>query len=95
MSKLPFEGRIFWKTLPVVYFLVVVAWVLIVRFTDYEMTPADYGGSFISSTILAYLVHLWLLPGEYASEELDDDEHEDQSESAEEGTAKEQPATKD
>jgi len=69
MSRLPFEGRIFWKVLPTVYVLSVVAWVLIVRFSDYEMTPADYGGTFISVTIFAYLIHLWMLPGDHLEEE--------------------------
>ena len=73
MSRLPFEGRIFWKALPAVYVLSVVAWVLIVKFSEYEMTPADYGGTFISVTIFAYLIHLWMLPGDH----LDDEEYED------------------
>lgn len=81
MGKLPFEGRIFWKVLPTVYVLVVVAWVLVVRFSDYAMKPADYGGSFIASTIFAYLVHLWLLPGEYEYEEDSEEELDHAAES--------------
>ena len=72
MMKLPFAGRIFWTVLLIVYVLVVVAWALIVRFSDYQMKPADYGGSFLSATILAYLVHLWILPGDYSH--YDEDE---------------------
>lgn len=78
MSKLPFEPGIFWKVLPTVYVLVVVAWILIVKLSGYVMKPADYGGSFIASSIFAYLVHLWLLPGEY------EDEMEDEGEQTEE-----------
>jgi hypothetical protein len=72
MSKVPFEGRIFWKVLPTVYILVVIAWVLFVRFGGYEMTPADYGGSFLSATIFAYLIHLWILPGDYSHYDEED-----------------------
>ncbi len=64
MSKLPFVARIFWMTLAVVIVLAITAWWVVVRFTGYEMTSADYGGSTISVIILAYLVHLWLLPAE-------------------------------
>ncbi|MGB2986128.1 MAG: hypothetical protein WBE26_09625 [Phycisphaerae bacterium] len=60
--KLPFAGGVFCKVLVVVAILVVVAWWLITWLTDYEITAADYGGSTISTVLLAYLVHLWLLP---------------------------------
>ena len=76
--KLPFVGRIFWKVLVVVAVLVVVGWFLIIRLTSYEITSADYGGSTVSGLILAYLIHLWLLPhgepspeGEMASSEAE------------------------
>ena len=59
--KLPFVSRIFWKVLVAVAALAVVSWMAIVKVTDYEITPADYGGSTISGLIFAYLVHLWLL----------------------------------
>ena len=75
MKKLPFDGSIFWKALLAVYVLVVVAWVLVVRLAGYEMKSADYGGSFISATIFAYLVHLWLLPGDF-EHDVGDVEHE-------------------
>ena len=87
MKKLPFEAGIFWKVLPTVYVLVVVAWVLIVRFTDYEMKPADYGGSFISATIFGYLLHLWMLPGEFEEEPGDWEDEPDGPESEDEADA--------
>jgi hypothetical protein len=62
-SKLPFVGRILWKVFAVIAVLLVVAWVVIPRVTDYRITAADYGGSSIAALILSYLVHLWLLPG--------------------------------
>ncbi len=75
MGKLPFSAGVFWKTLVVVVVLVVVAWWLVLRFSDYEMIPADYGGTTISTIILAYLVHLWLLPAEeLQGEQQEDDE---------------------
>ena len=60
--RIPFVGRIFWPCLAVVVVLVVGGWLLIPRFTDYQIEPQDYGGSTISGLILAYLIHLWLLP---------------------------------
>ncbi len=63
-SKLPFVIRIFWKVLAAAVILVAIAWAVIVRVSDYEITAADYGGSAISTMIFAYLVHLWLLPEE-------------------------------
>jgi hypothetical protein len=68
-SRVPFVGRIFWKVLPVVLVLVVIGFAIAVRFFDYEIMRADYGGALISSVILSYLVHLWLLPGPYQSPE--------------------------
>lgn len=80
MGKLPFEKGLFWKCLITVYVLVVVAWVLIVRFSDYEMTNADYVGSFISATIFSYLIHLWLLPGDHEYDEDYDEFDEEEAE---------------
>ena len=65
MGKLPFAAGIFWKTFAVVVVAVVVAWWLIVKLTGYEITAADYGGTTISTILLTYLVHLWLLPSEH------------------------------
>ncbi|MCO6435874.1 MAG: hypothetical protein J5J06_02165 [Phycisphaerae bacterium] len=79
-GKLPFDGSIFWKVLVAVFALVAIAWFLVLRFTEYTMTGADYGGSFICSIIFAYWVHLWLLPMEHAEY---DDEDEFGSESDE------------
>ena len=64
IRKLPFVWRIFWKVLVTVVVLVLVAWFLVTRLSDYKMTAADYGGSTICTVLLAYLVHLWLLPPE-------------------------------
>lgn len=55
-------GRLFWKVLAVIGVLLAGCWVLIPRLSTYQITPADYVGSAISSIILAYLIHLWLLP---------------------------------
>ncbi len=74
MSKLPFEAPLFWKCLFTIFTLVVIAWVAAVKLMAYEMITPDYVGSFISAVIFSYLVHLWLLPGEYE----DDDEYEDE-----------------
>lgn len=74
MSNIPFDRGLFWKVLPAVYVLVIIVWVVVVKLTEYEIQSTDYGGSFLASTIFAYLIHLWLLPGEY--EEYDDDEQE-------------------
>ncbi len=62
--KIPFVGRIFWKVLVVIAVLAVVSWIVIVKVTEYQIQPQDYGGSIISGVIFAYLVHLWLLPKE-------------------------------
>jgi len=72
MSKLPFAAGLFWKTFAVVVALVVLAWWLVAKFSDYEMTPADYGGTTISTVLFTYLIHLWMLP----SEQLHHDEEE-------------------
>ena len=66
-NKLPFVGRIFWKVFVTIVALLVASWYLIPRFTSYEITNADYGGSSICSAILSYLIHLWLLPPEEAN----------------------------
>ena len=69
--RLPFVGRIFWAVLAVVVVLVVLAFGYFLVFTDYELATRDIVGSLISLLIFSYLVHLWLLPGEYA--EADDE----------------------
>jgi len=63
VGKLPFVAGLFWKTLAIVVVLVVVTWFLVVRLSGYAITAADYGGTTISTVLLAYLVHLWLMPG--------------------------------
>ena len=79
MSKLPFNRSIFWKVFVVVLVLVVGTFAVLAYFTSYERTDADTYGSLISALILAYLVHLWLLPAEY----VPDDEYEEEPEDAE------------
>ena len=60
--ELPFVGRIFWKVFAVIVVLLVAGWMLIPRVIDYPIQSQDYGGSSICAPILAYLIHLWLLP---------------------------------
>ena len=74
MSKLPFIPGLFFKTLVVVVVLVVGTWWAVLALGLYdEMTPADYGGSFISTILLAYLIHLWLMPVDDYPEECEDE----------------------
>jgi hypothetical protein len=75
VRRLPFVGRIFWKTLVVVTLLVIATWWFVLHFGFYDaMTPADYGGSVISGILFTYLVHLWLLPADILRGERKDDE---------------------
>jgi glucan phosphoethanolaminetransferase (alkaline phosphatase superfamily) len=60
--KLPFAAGLFWKTLAVVAVLVVITWTIVLKFTSYEIMPADYGGTILSTLIFSYLVHLWIMP---------------------------------
>ncbi|GEM_PF-2810276 len=60
--RLPFVGRVFWWTLPATYLVAALIWGGVIAFSDYKTMPADYGGTIISSAILAYLIHLWLIP---------------------------------
>ena len=63
MAKLPFHGRVFFKVLPVVLVLLVIAlWLM--HWINGELTGADKVMGPLSAIIFAYLVHLWLLPGE-------------------------------
>ena len=71
VGKLPFATGLFLKSLIVVIILVVVTWFLVVRLSGYQMTAADYGGTTISTVLFAYLVHLWLMPGEGPHERQD------------------------
>lgn len=64
MGKLPFAAGLFWKTFAVIVVLVILTWWLVARITGYEITPADYGGTTISTILFSYLVHLWMLPSE-------------------------------
>lgn len=81
MSKLPFMPKLFFKTLVIVVVLVILAWWLALHFFPEHvnegkgMTPADYGGTTISTILFTYLVHLWLMP-------MDDYPEESEHESA-------------
>lgn len=63
MSRLPFAPRIFFKVLAVIVVLLLTAFAII-HWIMGEMTTTDIVGSSISSLILAYLIHLWLMPTE-------------------------------
>ncbi len=56
---------LFGKTFAVMVVLVVLTWWLVTKITGYVITPADYGGTIISTILFTYLVHLWLLPSEH------------------------------
>jgi len=74
MSKLPFIPSLFFKTLAVVVVLVIATWALVLKMGWYEkMTPADYGGTTISTILFTYLVHLWLMPIDDYPEDSDDE----------------------
>ena len=75
MRKLPFSAKIFWTVLAVVAVLVVLTFVVLARYTEYERTTTDVVGSTISSILFAYLLHLWLLPADYLHQEEDFDEY--------------------
>lgn len=93
MSKLPFNRSIFWKVFVVVLVVVVGTYAVLAYFTSYERTDADTYGSLISALILAYLVHLWLLPAEYApDEEFEDDPEDEEAEGDAPPESPEEPA---
>ncbi len=63
MAKLPFSPGVFFKVAGVVLLLLVIGlWIL--NKVVGELTNADMVMAPISAVILAYLIHLWLLPGE-------------------------------
>jgi hypothetical protein len=64
-GKLPFVGRIFWKTLVVVFVLGAIAFAILVGTEIWELDRTNVVGATICLLILSYLIHLWLLPGEY------------------------------
>ena len=92
MSKLPFVARIFWKVLIVVAALVVLTFVILVKFTDYTRTTTDTVGATITGIIFSYLLHLWMLPAEHLHPDEQDDEGEDEY-AEDEGDDEEKPAT--
>ena len=68
-GKIPFVGRIFWKTLIVIFVLGAIAFAILVWTDVWELDRTNVVGAVISLLILSYLVHLWLLPGEYHAPE--------------------------
>ena len=42
----------------------------------YEIMPADYGGTILSTLIFSYLVHLWIMPHDDSWPEEGDQPHE-------------------
>jgi len=64
MGKLPFVGRVFWKTLVVVFVVAAVAIWAYIKFAEYEVTSADRFGAPVTALLLSYLIHLWLLPAD-------------------------------
>ena len=68
MAKLPFSPGVFFKVAGVVLVLLVLGlWIL--NKVVGELTITDMVGAVSSAVILAYLVHLWLLPGEPADQD--------------------------
>jgi hypothetical protein len=63
MAKLPFVGRVFFKVFAGVLVLL-AAYLVLTRWMTGELPVRDIVGSSISAILLAYLVHLWLIPGE-------------------------------
>ncbi|MHC4695943.1 MAG: hypothetical protein ACYTFA_04275 [Planctomycetota bacterium] len=82
MSKLPFVASIFWKVIVVVAVLVVLTFVILVKFTEYERTRMDTGGAIITGIIFSYLLHLWMLPAEHLHP---GDDYDEQCAEGEEG----------
>ena len=64
-NLIPLNKKLYLKVFVVVFTLVVVGFLTAVLAFNYELTPSDPFGSFISSLLLAYLVHLMIWqPGE-------------------------------
>lgn len=73
MSKLPFVPRIFWTVFAIVAVLVILVFIILVRFASYHRTTTDTVGAAISAIIFSYLVHLWVLPGDHPYDDEEDD----------------------
>jgi len=78
MGKLPFVGRIFWKTLACVLVVAAGAIWAYLTFTDYKVTPADKAFAPITAVLLSYLVHLWLLPADVLQGDEESESSEDE-----------------
>ncbi len=77
MKKIPFIPGMFFKVLFVVVLLVTSAWMLVLWLSDYEVIPADYVGTVITSILFSYLIHLWIIPTDHV---MFDDESETEEE---------------
>jgi len=77
MKKLPFIAGLFFKVLFVVVVLVTAAWSLVLWLMDYEVIPADYVGTVITTVLFSYLIHLWIMPTDHV---MFDDESETEEE---------------
>jgi len=64
MGKLPFVGKIFFATLLVIVVVAGIAIWAYIKFGGYEVQSADKFGAPITAILLAYLIHLWLLPAD-------------------------------
>lgn len=79
MGKLPFVGRIFWKTLVCVVVVASIAIWAFIKFAEYEVTSADRFGAPVTAILLSYLVHLWLLPADVLQGDDDEGDSSDNS----------------
>ncbi len=62
MAKLPFVGRVFFKVFVGVLVLL-AAYLVLTKWITGALPVRDIVGASISAVLLAYLVHLWLIPG--------------------------------
>ncbi len=76
MGKLPFVGRIFFKTLVCVAVIASIGIWAYIKFAEYEVTSADRFGAPVTGILLSYLIHLWLLPADVLQGDDDADSSE-------------------
>jgi len=79
MGKLPFVGRIFWKTLVCVTVIASVGIWAYIKFGEYEVTSADRFGAPVTGVLLSYLIHLWLLPADVLQGDDENESHDNGS----------------
>jgi len=63
MSKFPLVPKTFVKVLAVVLLLVAIGFAIVIWIAG-KISTTDVVGTLISAVIFAYLVHLYLIPGE-------------------------------